>query len=52
MFQYDIDEVNLDGFDYKNPLGRHSIWRKYRANIDELSYKIYRIKLNKNNQII
>lgn len=47
-----MDEANFDGYDYKNPLGRQSIWQRYKANINDLSYKVYRIKYNKANDII
>jgi hypothetical protein len=39
-----MDEIVLDCYDYKEQAGRHSIWKKYRGEVDQLSYKVLVLK--------
>ena len=37
-FEFELDEIVLDCYDYKEKHGRRSIWKKYRGDVDQLSF--------------
>lgn len=43
-FDYELDEIVLDCYNHKEELGRTSIWKKYRGEVDQLSFRVLLIK--------
>lgn len=41
-FDYELDEIVLDCWEYGENFGRRTIWRKYKQKFDELTFETLR----------
>ena len=42
--ELEMDEIVLDCYDHREQLGRNSIWKRYRSEVDQLSFRVLAIK--------
>lgn len=47
VLELEMDEIALDCYDYREQLGRNSIWKRYRSEVDQLSFRVLAIKKGK-----
>lgn len=43
-FEFEMDEIVLDCYDHDLERGRRSVWRKYRGDVDQLSFRVLKLK--------
>lgn len=42
-FEYELDEIVLDCWEYGENFGRKTIWKRYKQNFDELTFDTLRV---------
>lgn len=42
-YNYELDEIVLDVWEYGEDLGNKTIWRKYKQKFDELSFDTLKV---------